>query len=137
MSKPVPTPLTREFWRSAADGQLKMQRCNQCDTIWFPVGPVCTNCLSPDFDWAPVGHSAEVLSHLVFHRGYSDAWKPEVPYSVLMVQFAEGPRMFLDLRDPDKKYIEEDLVGQTIAIAFDKADDEIGIPRAVYPARGK
>lgn len=67
-------------------------------------------------------------------QAYSEAWKPQVPYSVLMVQFAEGPRMFLDLDDPEKRYVETDLVGETIAVGFEKVSDTVGIPRAVYPA---
>ncbi len=139
MSKPVPavTDLTRPFWRAAAHGELRMQRCLACGHIRFPVGPACTSCLSPEAEWVAVSTRGRVLSHIVFHRGYSADWRPEVPYSVVMVQLPEGPRLFLDVVDPEKRHIEEDLVGREVAIVFDAASDDVAVPRARVPeARG-
>ena len=132
MSKPVPTvtPLSKPFWEAGAKGALRLQRCCDCGHVRFPIGPVCTACLSPDSEWAEVSKRGRVLSHLVFHRGYSADWKAEVPYSVVMVQLPEGPRLFLDVVDPDKRFVEADLVGREIDIVFDVVSEDIGIPRA-------
>jgi uncharacterized OB-fold protein len=138
MTKPVPVPtdLSRPFWQAGARGELAMQRCTQCGHIRFPIGPACTRCLSADAEWSTIQPRAKVLSHLVFHRAYAADWKDEVPYSVVMVQFAEGPRMFLDVIDPEKAYVDEDLVDREIEIAFERASDEIGVPRARVVSRG-
>jgi uncharacterized OB-fold protein len=128
---PVPTPLSKPFWSAAAAGRLEMQRCSACGHIRFPIGPACTKCLSPDSEWVAVSAQGEVLSHLVFHRGYAADWRGEVPYSVVMVQLPEGPRLFLDVIDPDKRYVDADLVGQTVSIAFEPAGEGIAVPRAV------
>lgn len=128
---PVPTPLSQPFWQAGANGELRMQRCLACGHIRFPIGPVCTCCLSPDAEWVPVSRHGKVLSHLVFHRGYSADWREEVPYSVVMVQLEEGPRLFLDVIDPDKIYVETDLVGHEVDITFEVMADNIGVPRAV------
>lgn len=132
MTKPVPTPtpLSEQFWRAGAEDKLVMQCCSNCGHTRFPIGPVCTKCLSPESEWREVSKRGKVLSHLVFHRGYSADWRGEVPYSVVMVQFEEGPRMFLDVDDPDKTHVEVDLVGQVVNVVFDKMADGIGVPRA-------
>lgn len=132
MTKPVPVPtdLSRPFWQAGARGELAMQRCTQCGHIRFPIGPACTKCLSADSEWTPVSRRGQVLSHLVFHRGYTADWKGEVPYSVVMVQFPEGPRMFLDVVDPEKAHVEQDLVDREVEIVFEMATDDIGVPRA-------
>lgn len=132
MTKPVPiaTPLSEPFWRAGADGRLVMQKCSSCGHIRFPIGPACTACLSPDSEWTPVSTKGTVLSHLVFHRGYTADWKGEVPYGVVMVQLPEGPRMFLDVVDPERALVDEDLVGRTVDIVFEDMADGIGVPRA-------
>jgi uncharacterized OB-fold protein len=70
-----------------------------------------------------------VLSHLVFHRAYDPAWKGEVPYSVVMVQLAEGPRMFSNLHDPEKRFVDADLVGRPVEVWFDAAGPDLAVPR--------
>nr|WP_281413574.1 OB-fold domain-containing protein [Microvirga antarctica] len=111
-----------------------MQKCDDCGHIRFPIGPACTKCLSPHSTWTGVSRHGKVLSHLVFHRGYTPDWRTEVPYSVVMLQLPEGPRLFLDVVDPDKKLVEADLVGQQVRITFDTMADGVGVPRALYEA---
>jgi uncharacterized protein len=130
-TKPVPqvTPLTRPFWDAAAKGELRMQKCRICGHIRFPIGPVCTACLSDAVDWVLLSGKGVVLSHLVFHRAYSPAWKAQVPYSVAMVQLDEGPRMFTDIVDPERSHVDDDLVGQRVAVTFDALADGVVVPR--------
>ena len=131
ITKPAPevNDLTRPFWQAAGRGQLRMQKCAACGHIRFPIGPVCTNCLDERAEWVQLSGQGRVLSHLVFHRGYSAAWKPHVPYSVIMVQLDEGPRMFSDLVDPDRKYIETDVVGHCVQVWFDGLGQDMAVPR--------
>jgi uncharacterized protein len=130
-TKPVPdvTALTRPFWEAGAKGELHMQRCTACGHIRFPVGPVCTACLGEGCEWVRLSGKGRVLTHLVFHRAYSPAWKGEVPYSVVMVQLPEGPRMFSDIVDPERRFIEADLVGREVQVSFDAMTPTIGVPR--------
>lgn len=129
--KPVPevTPLTRPFWEAAAHRELRLQQCSTCGHIRFPIGPVCTQCLHDGFDWVRLSGKGRVLSHLVFHRAYSPAWRDEVPYSVIMLQLEEGPRMFSDVVDPERRFIDVDLVGRTVEATFDVIAPGIGVPR--------
>lgn len=129
--RPVPevTALTRPFWEAAARGTLAVQRCLACGHLRFPPGPVCTDCLDPRAAWLPVSGQATVLSHLVFHQGYGAPWNASLPYSVVMVQLDEGPRMFSDIDDPDRRWIDADLVGHRVSVWFDAVADGIAVPR--------
>jgi uncharacterized OB-fold protein len=129
--KPSPqiNATTQPFWDAAKRGELRMQKCGNCGHIRFPIGPVCTSCLSDKSDWVNLSGRGTVLSHLVFHRAYSPAWKDHVPYSVAMVQLAEGPRMFTDIIDPERRYLDEDLVGRAIEVCFDPVEGDAVVPR--------
>ena len=126
---PEPTAVTRPFWEAAARGQLVVQRCVACSHLRFPPGPVCPECLEERAEWHPLSGRGRVLSHLVFHQGYGAPWNAELPYSVVMLELDEGPRMFSDIDDPDKKWVAADLVGRRVAVWFDCVSDGIAVPR--------
>lgn len=126
---PEATDLTLPFWQAAANGRLEMQKCVACGHIRFPVGPVCTECLATESVWTPLSGKGSVVAHLVFHRAYDSAWRGEVPYSVVMVQLAEGPRMFSNVDDPEKRFVDADLVGRAVEAWFDGAGDGLAVPR--------
>jgi uncharacterized OB-fold protein len=130
IQKPLPeiSDLTKPFWDATRAGELRMQKCTQCGHLRYPVGPVCTSCLSPECEWVALSGNGTVLAHLVFHQVYHAAWKAEAPYSVIMVQLDEGPRMFSDIEDPEHRYKDVDLVGQKVAVAFRPMSDEIVLP---------
>ena len=132
---PVLTDLNRPFWEGAAAGRLMLQKCGQCGHIRFPFGPVCTICLSPDTRWAQLSGRGEVLSHLVFHQVYHKAWAGDVPYSVVMVQLDEGPRLFSNILDPTRSDIETDLVGRRVEAVFEPLTETLARPlfRVVDP----
>jgi len=129
--RPVPglTDLTRPFWAAAGKGRLVVQRCAACAHLRFPPGPVCTECLNERADWVPLCGRATVLSHLVFHQDYGAPWNARVPYSVVMVQLDEGPRMFSDIDDPEWRWVDVDLVGRSVEVWFDRVDADIAVPR--------
>ena len=38
------TPETRPFWDGTEAGELRLQRCRDCDAHYFPPRPVCPRC---------------------------------------------------------------------------------------------
>ena len=51
--RPLPqlTPTNEWFWTSGADGRLRIQRCDDCQTLVHPPVPICPACRSRA--WAP------------------------------------------------------------------------------------
>jgi uncharacterized OB-fold protein len=94
--KPLPTITddNREYWASAKEHALRMQRCKECGRFRFPPTTFCTNCLSPETEWAPVSGRATVYSFVIMHQVYHPAFRDDVPYNVVAVELEEGPRFY-------------------------------------------
>ena len=43
---PRPTPETQHFWDGTKSGELRLQRCSDCDHVYFPPRPFCPSCSS-------------------------------------------------------------------------------------------
>jgi uncharacterized OB-fold protein len=126
--KPLPT-LTdenRPFWEGAREGRLVMQKCGACGHIRYPISHVCPDCLSYEFEWTPLSGRGEVFSYVVFYQLYNKAFADDIPYNVALIQLEEGPRMISNIVGVDNDAVE---VGDKVEAAFEKATDEITIPR--------
>jgi uncharacterized OB-fold protein len=126
--KPLPTlnDQNRPFWDGAKAGKLMMQKCGECGHIRYPISHVCPDCLSYEFTWAQLSGRGEVFSYVVFHQLYNKAFADDVPYNVAMVQLEEGPRMFSNIVGVDNDAVK---VGDKVEVTFEKATDEITIPK--------
>ena len=123
---PTITDLNRPFWDGAAAGELRMQACTRCGHIRYPISDTCPRCLDPGYEWRRLSGDGEVLSYMIFHRGYHAAWK-QVPYNVVLVQLAEGPRMFSNVVPVERTDLR---VGMPVRVTFAGVDG-ISIPRFV------
>ncbi|TDV56522.1 Zn-ribbon domain-containing OB-fold protein [Actinophytocola oryzae] len=83
---PRPTPETAPHWAAANEGTLVLQRCADCGFVGHRGRLVCPRCTSGALSWFPASGAATLWSYVIVHRG-------EVPYTVAIVELAEGPRM--------------------------------------------
>jgi uncharacterized protein len=127
-TKPVPaiTDDNREFWEGCAAGELRMQRCQSCGHVRYPVSFMCPRCLSRDTEWIALSGDGEVFSYIVFHRAYHQGFAGDVPYNVALVQLDEGPRMFSNVVGCAD---DEVRVGDRVHVVFDRVTEEVVIPR--------
>jgi uncharacterized protein len=88
---PVAGPDTAAFWAHTAARELRLQRCDACGTLRHPPAPVCFACWSPAATWELMSGAAELRSWVVYRRRYHDAFP--VPFTVGLVELAEGPRL--------------------------------------------
>jgi uncharacterized OB-fold protein len=125
---PAISDLNRPFWEGCAAGELRLQACLPDGHLRYPVSEICPRCLSPDYEWRRMSGAAEILSAVTFHRAYNVAWEERVPYNVVLVQLAEGPRMFSNVLPLDR----HDLpAGTPVRVVFDPVAEGIAIPRFV------
>jgi uncharacterized OB-fold protein len=127
-TKPLPniTDRNRPFWDAARQGELRMQRCLACGHVRYPIGPVCTVCLSEDSEWARLSGRGTVFATLVYHQVYNPAYADDVPYNVSMIQLDEGPRLFSNVVGVPPDQVK---VGDAVEVVFDAVTDEVSIPR--------
>lgn len=95
---PVVGADTRPFWEHARAHELRAQRCTACAALRLPPGPVCPTCFAPGHEWVPLSGRGVVQSWVEYHRQYHPAFP--VPYTVLLVELEEGPRIEGMLQGP-------------------------------------
>lgn len=93
---PKPTPETQEFWDGAARGELRIQRCDDCDRAYFYPRPLCPHCGSENTDWFTASGRATLYSYSISMRS---VYGYEAPYSIAIVTLEEGPRMLTNIVD--------------------------------------
>ncbi len=97
---PRPSPLpdrdTAPFWEAQNNHELRFQKCTGCETVRYPVGPLCPECHSFDFAWITSSGRGAIYSYTVVRHQTHPAFAP--PYTVLLVEMEEGPRIIAQLR---------------------------------------
>ena len=118
---PQPTPETQHFWDGTKRGELLLQRCNRCSKTYFPPRPFCPKCSSRDVSVVPASGRATLYSYVISHRP-APGFTP--PYSIAVVELAEGPRMMTNIVDspqtPEALQLDMPLQAQ-----FEKINDSI------------
>lgn len=132
--KPLP-PIdddTRAYWAGLARGELLLQHCLDCRHVQFYQRQMCGRCLGPRLEHRPASGRATVHSFSTVHRPPSAEFRDDVPYTVVLVDLAEGPRMLSALVDCDPARVR---IGLPVEIVFDRVTDEVTLPR-FRPAAG-
>ena len=97
--RPQPEGLVGEFYaRVAETGGLHFQRCRDCGTWRHPPRYYCAACASPDWEFAPSGGAGTVQSAMLTERAFDPGWAGEVPYTLVVVELDEGPRVLTAAR---------------------------------------
>jgi hypothetical protein len=76
------------------EGRLVLQACDGCRRRRQPVAPVCPYCGARAFTWRACSGDGSVHSWVRVRRSFLAEFEPLLPYDVLCVALAEGPRMF-------------------------------------------
>ena len=89
-----PDDLDLAFYTATAKaGTLCLQHCRDCGTWTHPARYYCPTCSSANFSFDPVSGKAEIHSYTVSHFSVESAWKDLVPYTSIVAETAEGPRL--------------------------------------------
>jgi uncharacterized protein len=95
---PGPPGLNGEFYeRAAATGRLHLQRCDTCGQWRHPPRILCPSCGSDSWSWQPSSGEGSVFSWTITHQAVDPAFADELPYAVVVVEMAEGPRLIGNL----------------------------------------
>jgi len=85
--------LAREFWDGCAAGEIRVRRCDACGAVQTFPQEICPGCSSHAIAWHPSGGQGTVYSLTVVTRAPTDAFRPLVPYTIVLVDLDDGPRM--------------------------------------------
>ncbi len=121
---PQPTPETKHFWDGARAGELRLQRCDACRHVYFPPRPFCPKCSSRGVSAFKASGKAKLYSYVINHRpapGFT------APYSIAVVELAEGPRMMTNIvgcpQTPEALVLD-----MALDVTFEKQSETISLP---------
>jgi uncharacterized protein len=121
---PQPTPETEHFWHGTKQGELRLQRCNDCAHTYFPPRPFCPACSSRSVAVFRASGRATLLSYIINQRPHP-AW--DAPYSIAIVELEEGPRMMTNVVNCPQtpEALELDM---PLEVVFERQTDDITLP---------
>ena len=127
---PTVFPETRFYWDGAKAGKLLLQKCNACDTPYYPARPFCPGCSSRDVSVIEASGKGTLHSYIINHLpapGY------EPPFTVAVVKLAEGPKMMCNIVDcpPEPEKL---VIDMAVEVTFETRGD-MAIPQ-FRPAGG-
>lgn len=76
-----------------AAGRLTFQRCSACGHAWLPPSEECPSCLGTQHEWEDASGRAQLVSWCTYHRTPLPEFEERLPYTVYLVELAEGPRL--------------------------------------------
>jgi uncharacterized OB-fold protein len=131
-ARPKPTPETQHFWDGTQAGELRLQRCDACASVYFPPRPFCPSCASRKVSVFKASGKGKLYSYVINHRPAAPGFTP--PYAIAVVELDEGPRMMSNIIDCPQtpEALELDM---KLEVAFEKLDDKITLP-LFRPAKG-
>lgn len=123
-SIPVPTPETAHFWDGARAGELRLQRCDDCDHVYFPPRPFCPSCSSRAVTVFAASGRGALASYVINERPHPAF---DGPYAIALVALAEGPRMMSNIVDCEQtpEALELDM---PLQVKFEKLSEDISLP---------
>lgn len=120
------------FWAWCGKDELRLQRCQACDHLAWPVVRKCEACGARSFVWEPMSGRGKVVSWTTFERDYYRGMLP-VPYDTILVELEEGP---LFISNPKGFGREELSPGMPVKLVFIDAEDTAGPYRLPVFERG-
>jgi uncharacterized protein len=125
-ARPLPqaTPETQHFWEGTRSGELRLQRCDDCAEVYFPPRPFCPACGSRSVSLITASGKATLASYIINQRPHP-AW--DEPYSIAIVELAEGPRMMSNIVNCPQTP-EALVLDMPLEVVFERQTDEITLP---------
>ena len=121
---PAPTPETKHFWEGTRAGELRLQRCSACEKAYFPPRPFCPKCGSRDVAVFKASGKGTLHSYVI-HQRPTPGFTP--PYSIAVVELAEGPRMMTNIVGVPQTP-EALVLDMPLEVSFEKQTDQITLP---------
>jgi uncharacterized OB-fold protein len=125
-TKPIPQPDASEapFWRGAAEGELRIQQCDQCGHYQHYPRKICTQC-GAEPGWTTTSGRGTVYTFTVIRQFGMPPFREELPYVVAMIELEEGVRMLANITDVDPDDVHIGMAVEAYAVL---AEEGVGIP---------
>ena len=117
---------TEPYWNAAADERLLIQQCEACEDHVFPPRVACPYCLEPSLAWVEASGEGTVYTYSTVYHPPHPAWEDDVPYTLGVVELAEGAFFFTELVNCDDDLLES---GLPVTVTFDHVAADVTLPK--------
>jgi uncharacterized OB-fold protein/acyl dehydratase len=123
---------TRFFWDGIDLGELRIQKCEDCDALYHPPMVRCSECGAYDLGYVVSSGRGKVYSFVEVHHPQFPFF--DYPLLAVLVELEEGTRILSNLIGVDGDEVE---VGMPVELAIRATDAELNLPLFVRarPAR--
>ncbi len=130
--RPAINSDTQFFWDGIEQGELRIQKCNGCDSLQHPPLVRCPDCGAYDMGHVASTGRGTVYSFIEVHNPQMPAF--DYPLLVVLVELEEGTRILSNLVGVSSDEVE---VGMAVELAIEATDPELTLPlfRRARPAR--
>ncbi|MFG1923407.1 OB-fold domain-containing protein [Cryptosporangium sp. NPDC048952] len=117
---PQPTPASRAFWESGADGRLRVQRCGDCGAYTHPPLPRCRVCRSSVAESVAVSGRAVVVGFTINHQQWLPGFRPPYVVAIVALEEDDGARLTTNIVNCEPADVR---IGQAVRVVFEKHED--------------
>jgi uncharacterized OB-fold protein len=119
---PQPTNDSIQFWAACNDGRLTLSRCRECHTTFYYPRLACPQCGAGEVEPVASAGRGKVYSYSHVHMSfYGHFWDAELPYTVVLVDLDEGPRMLSRLIGDDRSSV---AMGAWVELTFETVEGQ-------------
>ena len=121
---PAPTPETQHFWDGCRAGELRLQRCGDCEHVYYPPRPFCPKCSSREVNIFAASGRGTLASYVINERPHPAFGEP---HSIAIVQLEEGPKMASNVvgcpQTPEALQLD-----MSLQVTFEAVSEDITLP---------
>jgi len=126
MPLPALEGFSKDFYAFCAKGELRFQRCSDCETWRHVPRERCAECGSAQWEWTRSSGRGRVFTWTVVQRALHPAFSEAVPYAPTVVEMEEGVRIVSTVVDVAPGDLEIDM---EVEVVFDPVTLEVTLPR--------
>lgn len=120
------TSHTVPFWEATRDRRLLLQWCPACEAhVWYPREN-CPRCLGTDHEWREASGEGVVHAVTVLYRPGVPMMADRGPYTVALIDLAEGVRMMSNVVGCDPESV---TVGMAVRLTWEPLSDGRNLPQ--------
>ncbi len=94
----------QEFQKNLEAGKIMGTRCSKCGKLYFPPRADC-DCMTGEMEWVELGGNCKLVTFSTLYFAPA-SFRYEVPYTLGVAQFHEGPTVLAPL----SKEVREDEI---------------------------
>lgn len=101
-----------DFMKYLEQGKIMASKCKNCKRMYFPPRADC-DCLSGEPEWVELSGNCKLITFTTLHFAPA-SFRYDVPYTLGVAQFDEGPTVFAPLSKDIKQ--EEIKIGMRLKL---------------------